>query len=180
MNYDELLKNTESKSVGINEKKPVVVKIREAGKKALIVAVVTTTALCATGCAKFNEKYGYSKQLANDYNREFKYEAKDIMEKYNLDPTASHTVIEYAVLVPELSEENISGFYQLLGQEESEKLVQLLGYSDWNDYLIKHNYVDNNGNPSFDKWKRQWIEDGEKRFVEGEKNHESKNSNNKR
>ena len=45
MNYDELLKNTESKSVGINEKKPVVVKIREAGKKALIVAVVTTSCI---------------------------------------------------------------------------------------------------------------------------------------
>ena len=179
MKYDELLKETEKKSAGPSEKQPVVVKIKDVGKKALIMAVVTTTALSTVGCAKFNEEFGYSKQQAYDYNRVYQFEAKDIMEKYNLDPSVSHTITEYALLVPELSEENISGFYQLLGKAESEKLVQLLGYADWTDYLIKHNYVSENGNPSFNQWKRQWIEDGNKRVVERLNQNETKNSSTK-
>ncbi len=179
MKYDELLKETVKKSVGPSEKQPVVVKIKDVGKKALIMAVVTTTALSTVGCAKYNEEFGYSKQQAYDYNRVYQFEAKDIMEKYNLDPSVSHTITEYALLVPELSEENISGFYQLLGKAESEKLVQLLGYSDWNDYLVKHNYIGSDGKPSFDQWRRQWIEDGERRFVEGDQKNESKNSSTK-
>ena len=179
MNYDEVLKNAEKNSVGPSEKKPVVLKLRDAGKKVLILAVVTTTALSTVGCAKFNEEYGYSKQLARNYNRDYEYEARDIMKKYNLDPSVSHTITEYGVLVPELSEENISGFYQLLGREESEKLVQLLGYADWSDYLTKHNYIGTDGRPSFDQWRRQWIEDGEKRYVKGVSNDENKNSSSK-
>ena len=179
MNYDEVLKNAEKNSVGPSGKKPVVARIREAGKKVLILAVVTTTALSTVGCAKFNEEYGYSRQLASDYNRVYEYEAKDIMQKYNLDPSVPHTIIEYGVLVPELSEDNISGFYQLLGQEESEKLVQLLGYADWADYLTKHNYVGTDGRPSFDQWRRQWIEDGNKRFVEGVNENGNQNSSTK-
>ena len=179
MNYDEILNNTEKRSVDPGEKKPVVIRVKEVGEKVLIMAAVTTTALSTVGCAKYNEEFGYSQQQAYDYNREYQMEAKDIMEKYRLDPSVSHTIIEYGILVPELSEENISGFYQLLGEEESEKLVQLLGYADWTDYLIKHNYVSENGNPSFNQWKRQWIEDGNKRVVERLNQNETKNSSTK-
>lgn len=38
--------------------------------------------------------------------------------------------------------------------DESEKVVQALGYESWNDFLIKNNYVNKNGKPDFNKWKR--------------------------
>ena len=70
MNYDEILNNTEKRSVDPGEKKPVVIRVKEVGKKVLIMAAVTTTALSTVGCAKYNEEFGYSQQQAYDYNRE--------------------------------------------------------------------------------------------------------------
>ena len=53
-----------------------------------------------------------------------------------------------------LSENDLIGYYNVLGEEESEKVVQALGYDGWDDYLTKNNYL-RDGKPSFIEWERQ-------------------------
>lgn len=55
-------------------------------------------------------------------------------------------------------ESDLIGYYELLGEKESEKIVIALGYEGWNDYLIKHNYLVK-GEPSIELWKQSIIDE---------------------
>ena len=82
-------------------------------------------------------------------------EAERIMHDHGLNTEERHDYEIFAAM-EEISEENISGFYQLLGPIESEKAVRALGYEGWDDYLIKHGYTEY-GKPSFEKWEESWV-----------------------
>lgn len=68
----------------------------------------------------------------------------------------------YDNMTSDLTEENIRGFYQLLGPVESEKAVKALGYEDWDDYLKKHDYL-KYGKPSFEAMESAWYHKWEER-----------------
>jgi len=60
---------------------------------------------------------------------------------------------EYRRIDP-LLEEHLLGYYGILGKEESEKIVQLLGYDGWDDFLTQKQCFDTDGNPSMAAWQR--------------------------
>lgn len=79
------------------------------------------------------------------------------MHRHGLKTTENHDQSDYDSLKDEITEENISGFYQLLGKTESKKAVKVLGYENRDDYLVKHGYTTWFGQPSFEEWEKSWI-----------------------
>ena len=149
MDYDEMVEKAKKNSIGSEKKEKLKLKIKKVASTAVIVMVALATAVCTTGCAK------YDRQTALYYNLVYKEEAEAIMHSYGLN-TLEHYDYEVYKNMPEISEENISGFYQLLGKTESEKAVRALGYDGWDDYLIKHGHI-KDGKPSFLKWEESWV-----------------------
>ena len=72
----------------------------------------------------------------------------------NMDYTNREYTVEEYKSMKYLSEDDLIGYYNILGVKESEKVVQALGYKDWNDYLISNGYI-KDGQPSFDEWEYQ-------------------------
>lgn len=54
--------------------------------------------------------------------------------------------------IKDLKEEDLIGYYKLLREEESGKVVQALGYNNWDSYLIKENCLDEKGKSDINKW----------------------------
>lgn len=72
------------------------------------------------------------------------------------------------------------GFYKVLRLEESEKVVQALGYANWNDFLIKNGYVNKEGKPEMGLWTRsEYIKYGKQMREERELFNEYGNSHTK-
>lgn len=72
----------------------------------------------------------------------------------DLDPGENHTVEEYKTL--DLTDQDVFARDLYTGKEEAEKVIKSLGYDDWNDYLIKQNYIDKNNDPDFHLWLFRW------------------------
>lgn len=51
-----------------------------------------------------------------------------------------------------VTEDDIYGFYCYFGREETEKVVQALGYTGWDNFLSMNGYYDESGNPSIEVW----------------------------
>lgn len=150
MDYDKIVENAKKNSIGPNKRQKLVLKVKQVATTVAIVAVALTTAICTTGCAR-----NYDRQMAQFYNSVYVEEAEAIMHEHGLNTQGTYDYDVYLEM-DEISEENISGFYQLLGSGESEKAVRALGYEGWDDYLTQHGYIEN-GKPSFSKWEESWV-----------------------
>lgn len=60
---------------------------------------------------------------------------------------AENTVAQYKRILHELNEEDMFVYYQKLGETETDKICVAFGYQGLDDYLIQHDYVDENGDP---------------------------------
>lgn len=63
------------------------------------------------------------------------------------DPMSKEWRNDYSK-IEDLSEKDLFGMLAYLGKEESEKVVQALGYTGWDNYLSMNGYFDESGNPS--------------------------------
>lgn len=160
--------NDNSDRVKTEKKKPQKNTIK---KSILILFMVMIIVLSATACLKLNNQEISNKDADSEsdedysflYGTDFEYDLhvsaiNSKVSRYlylnNIEyPYDIYTVEDYKK-IEELSEEDLIGYYHKLGEEESEKVVQALGYDGWDDYLIKHNYL-RDGKPSIPEWRRQ-------------------------
>ena len=64
-----------------------------------------------------------------------------------------YTIDDYKK-VEDISGKDVIGFYFLSSRDklETEKFIKAVGYDNWDDFLIKNNYVDENNKPSYGVW----------------------------
>ena len=123
-------------------------------KKSLSAILIILLAVLTAGCAR-----DYDRQMLQYINLPYQEEAEAIMHSHDLNTQKSYDQSVYDAM-PEITEENLRGFYQLLGTVESEKAVRALGYEGWDDYLEKHGYM-KNGKPSFEAMESAWYHEWE-------------------
>ena len=97
----------------------------------------------------------YDRQMVQYINLPYQEEAGKTMQDHGLNTEERYGQRVYDPM-DEISEDNIKGFYLLLGSIESEKAVKALGYKDWNDYLTKHGYLKWGYEPSFEVMESAW------------------------
>lgn len=122
-------------------------------KRILPVCIIISAVLL---CLSLSSCLGYEPMTVSKNLLPYKELARDIMERHGLDPGTEYDIGVYESIASEITEENICGFHELLGIVESEKVVIVLGYLDWEDYQKKHGYVDDNGNPSYAAMMNAW------------------------
>lgn len=122
---------------------------------AIMIGMVCIT-LLLTGCRD------YDRQTVQYINLPYQEEAEEIMHSHGLNTEERYDQSVYDSMC-EISEENIRGFYQLLGSVESEKAVKALGYEDWDDYLTKHGYLKWGYEPSFEAMESAWYHEWQDR-----------------
>ena len=144
----------------------------EINRYAKIIAILLVTVLmCSSilGCECNNKKELHENKSGRDYNydyNEFKMqdllyvETQEIRKKLaftDLDITPgkiNNTVEDYKEAITGLDETDLIGFYLLVQYDEieTEKFIVALGYENWDDFLIKNNHIDREGEPSMGIW----------------------------
>ena len=150
-NEKEIFENMRKNSVAKFDKEKLKLNIKRISAALAVSLVIGATATISTGCGP----YGFDVQQAYNDNFDNKQTARDLMERHGMTPGEDYSVEDY-LKIAELRDDHLSGFYDLLGYSESEKVAQALGYEDWADYLSKNNYVDQFGKPSFNEWMKNW------------------------
>lgn len=180
---EEILKKTKENSIGIDKKSEFVRSAKVISKKILTMLIVVsiTVTLAACGNVKTNDSYP-------DYNNGEVIQVEDIEYANDLDlmkvaelrgeiltkvrVKLLNAGIKYRdsdgkVIVNDLEtykkiyniiEEELIGYYGLLGQEESGKILQILGYEGWDDYLIQNGFVNENNEPDIKMWENSVYE----------------------
>lgn len=123
--------------------------------------------------------YGYSnKEIINyeiarsinllEENNMTDYEQKAYgIKQYN------YTVEDYKK-IDKLDESYLFGFYRATNQSTFSEILITLGYSSLDDFLLKNNYVDENGNPSVNEWMTYELNSTAKIMYESEENKKTK------
>lgn len=116
-----------------------------------IISLVATLSLCA--CQNDQLALNNNTIVATDSAYETLCEYGIEIYDSNTNTYVSNSVDDYRK-IKDLNESDLLGYYELLGMDESEKVVQALGYASWDDFLLKNNYVKASGEPDFGTWKR--------------------------
>lgn len=85
------------------------------------------------------------------------------------DPMSKEWRNDYSK-IEDLSEKDLFGMLAYLGAEESEKVVQALGYTGWNNYLSMNGYFDESGNPSITVFRNMTESELVEEYREGKEN----------
>lgn len=157
MNIVEIYNNCKQKSINKDVNKLKINK-QKITKNSLIAIITIATSMSFCACSNKNDIAMHNYTLTNIL------EAQQTLEDNNLmyydsetGENIGHSIEEYKQ-IKDLNDDNLLGYYELLGKDETEKIIKALGYSDWDDYLIKNNYTDSSGNPDFDKWEQTTLE----------------------
>lgn len=168
--YNKILENSKKNSVGLNKKEKLVKSTKKISVALLfsLVSFTSVISLCSCGNTNYSERQeevvvAYEKdeikyRMGSEYSIDKLMNVHEYLKKYNipyeLDGSGydgENNVEDYKRIV-ELCEEDLIGYYDILGEKESEKVVQALGYEGWDDYLEKNGYIDNFGEPNIDYW----------------------------
>jgi|GEM_PF-3839973 len=141
------------------------------GHAKIIVILLITILMCGSilGCERNDKIESHENKSGRDYNydyNEFKMqdllyvETQEIRKKLaftDLDITPgkiNNTVEDYKEAITGLDETDLIGFYLLVQYDEieTEKFIVALGYENWDDFLIKNNHIDREGEPSMGIW----------------------------
>jgi len=191
VNYEELLEKSKANSIGANKKNELVSTIKVISKKSLSVMIIVALGVSLCACNKMSytlpendisdipaQEYQIS---SSDYDFIYKdissiksekisnARAQLIIAKINYCDKNGRILandISTYKNIKRLNEDDLIGYYIILKKDESEKLLILLGYKGWDDYLIQHGYVDENGVPQIDMWEYSVYESMQKE-VEG-------------
>ena len=164
-NVDEILKNAKNNSIGSDKKHRLIRGTKKVAPKALLILVATVMAVNICACSSLESNmnfegtpYDIEEQI--DYKEGYSiavdkmYIAKRILKENGVDIAKSNEVSTYAK-ISELREDDLIGYYKLLGEKETEKILQALGYEGWNDFLTKQECFDKDGKPSRYVWERK-------------------------
>ena len=175
MNDLELLMKVKNNSIGTDKKTKLITKTKSISKKTLVVLMLSLVTLST--CACNNTNYNFSRNHEIDSYRQSQFS----ILKYNLENNgmeffqANNSIEEYKLIQDLLNEDNIIFYYDALGSEECNKILQVLGYNDLNDFLIKKGYINEKGEPSLEMFRMV----KEERIINemAERENESKNNN---
>ena len=88
-------------------------------------------------------------QSVDMYTFQQKAGLEQLLEDNNMSHNPAHNTVEqYESIKQHLKEEDMIIYYDFLGITEVKKICQVFGYEDLNDFLLKKNYVDEDGKPS--------------------------------
>lgn len=156
-NKDTMLEICKSNSIGKDKVTKLKYTKRKIAAAVLTAAIASFSVVGLTGCSTADI---FAPQEISQQLSVYETMAYNEMTYYNIPYYSStgeeinNDVSDYKK-IENLSEENLIGYYYALGEKECEKVVQALGYNDWNDFLIKNHCYDENGNPSIEAWKMQ-------------------------
>ena len=101
--------------------------------------------LCLSACADD----GINHQYVDMYAFEETAKLEKLFEENGLDyQYANNSVEQYQSIAEFLNKENMQLYRDALGITEVHKICSVLGYADFNDFLIKNGFVDEQGKPS--------------------------------
>ena len=99
------------------------------------------------------EKIDYQLDVAS-MRKEQCIEMEELLSSHNLNTepgTDGNWCNDYSC-IEGLSKDDIYGFYYYCGYDETEKVLQELGYASWSNFLVREGYYDAGGAPSFEVW----------------------------
>ena len=73
------------------------------------------------------------------------------LEKYGILGKENVTPEDYR-RIEGLNEEQLIYYYSTYGKDASEKVVQALGYEEWDEFLQKKGYINQKGEPDISEW----------------------------
>ena len=169
---DEILKQTKENSIGIDKKNEFIRSVKVISKKILTMLIVVSITVTLAACGNVNTIGNYPEpnspeivqvediEYGNDLDMmkvaELRGEILTRIRVKLLNAGIKYRDSDGKVIVNDVEtykkiyniiEEELIGYYSLLGQEESGKILQILGYEGWDDYLIQNGFVDENNEP---------------------------------
>lgn len=172
-NITELLEKSKKNSIGI-DKKSYKEGLKNISKKTLLISLSLLMSLSFVACSELKKDVVEYESVTNtivqeDYSNLFNKTQDELdyiegleripVEVMRVDELLKENVIyedseidnKYKQ-IKNLTEDDLLGLYRLLGKAECEKVVQALGYQNWDDYFIKNNCVDEKGEPQLSIW----------------------------
>lgn len=174
--YLQMYDNLKNKSIGNNKRVKKNKKTVKAILKISIATMLSTMALASfVGCTSISREYNpedykividtYSGYKPSEIINYEKLRVNDIMQAYGMEDYSidgirknyHYSSSDYEKII-ELDETYIHGFYMYSDMNTVTEVCKSLGYDNLTDYLIKNNYVDENGMPSEAKWEEENLE----------------------
>ena len=169
MNLKKIIEKAKSMSI-CNERKEYKKNFKEISKRGASLLLALTMSLAITACGKEKNVIN-NNEVESSYEEITDYDSKTISSYvsnkiYRADAQLKLANIRYCdeygrILandvdtyknIQDLNEDDLIGYYKVLGEEESNKILNLLGYNGWDDYLVNHGFVDKNGQPDIKMW----------------------------
>lgn len=166
--YNELLAKIKENSIGvekISEYKPIKKKI---DVKTLMLLLSLVISISLTGCKldiknnNINENQIVVESSYDDLNISgFKAMEMSIADNHLLFAQIKYkdengNIIsndkEVYKRLEGLDESKLFGFYLLLGEKESEKILPIYGYNTWDEYLMKNGFINDKGETDLKMW----------------------------
>ena len=147
MNIEGIYEHSKKNSIGKEKKQKLVKKIKRISTEVLVSLIAITSGVSLTACQDPN----YTTKMVSLYI----YDAQEIFDKYGMDTSRKYGVEDY-IKIPDINDDNLIGFYEMLGREECEKIAQALGYNGIDNYLIKNGYLNSNGEASIKAWREYY------------------------
>lgn len=99
------------------------------------------------------EKIDYQLDVLS-MNKEQCHQVAELLTAHNLnaEPDKDGKWCNDYSKIESLSKNNIYGFYHFCGYGETENVLKTLGYTSWNNFLVREGYYDASGSPSFEVW----------------------------
>lgn len=183
---EEILERTKENSIGSDKKNEFVKSVKVISKKVLtlliVVSITVTMAACNLESVKTTDTYSEyhngevidAHQIESDGNeldfRKISEVRGDIISsvvvkllnagiKYRTDDgKVLNNDIETYKKIYNITEDELIGYYMLLGREESDKILQILGYEGWDDYLTQSGFVNVENEPDIKMWENSIYE----------------------
>ena len=177
----EIIEKIKTNSIGNEKKEKLKAGFKKISKKAAATLVVMLMVVSFAACKKVDR---IDRVSLDNYIASLARRAEVDLIIYDIDyfdydtkEPISNSVEDFKK-IKTLSEDNLIGYYEFLGYEECEKVVQALGYEGWDDFLTKKNCFDKEGNPSIEEWERQTEEYLYYHDIMGESDYEHRSRSN--
>lgn len=174
MDLKNILERAKTNSI-CDEKKEYKKGIKEITKKTLTMLLVTSFSLSLTACGIpkvtivdktpntsieeviTSKKENYNYKTISPYISGKIYTVKAQLQLANIKycdeygKILSNDVETYRS-IKNLNEDDLIGYYLVLGEKESNKIINVLGYENWNNYLTEKGFINENGEIDIKMW----------------------------
>ena len=158
-NKENLLMKAKLNSIGKNKKSELKSSSKNISRKLLITLISTLLALSMCACSS---KSIDTRILEIEYGTVDLYLASEtiqfekIIKENDMEFSRGNNELdEYMKIKEYMTEENMIIYYDIFGAEECNKIAQVFGYQNLDDFLIKNDYCDEKGNPSVYELRQQ-------------------------